>query len=217
MLVRRTLVAVLAMLALVVGACGGDDSGTDNDAISVDDATVPPPAGPAVPGATTSTTTRGRQTPAPWPAPTRNVSALIRAAGLPALPTEMLEYHIHSHLDVFVDGKSQTVPTDLGIDRAAGVLSPLHTHDDTGLIHVENDEETEFYLGQLFIEWDVRLDRECVGSYCRASTPIKYYVDGEEYTGDPARILFEHHNEIAIVIGTPPAKIPRDYEFPENT
>jgi hypothetical protein len=214
--VRRTVVALLAALALVAGACGGDDD-KNNDAISVDDASVPPPAGPAVPGATTTTTARGRQTPAPWPAPTRNVSALIRAAGLPALPREMLEYHIHSHLDVFVDGKSQTVPKDLGIDVANGVLSPLHTHDDTGLIHVENDEETEFYLGQLFIEWDVRLDRECVGTYCRSSTPIKFYVDGEEYAGDPTRILFESHNEIAIVIGTPPAQIPKDFDFPPNT
>jgi hypothetical protein len=216
--VRKPFLVAFAAL-LLVGACGGEDdngSASPNDAIGIEDA---PAAGPPVPGATTTTASAaapGRQTPAPWSAPTRNVSALIRRAGLPALPQEMLQYHIHSHLDVFVNGASQTVPPDLGIDRAAGVLSPLHTHDDTGIIHVENDKETDFTLGQLFIEWDVRLDSACVGSYCRAATPVKYYVDGEEYTGDPTKIVFERHREIAIVVGTPPRDIPEEYDFPEG-
>ena len=204
---------------LLLSACGGgDDSGKGNDAISVDDS--PGPAGPPEPGATTTTAVAaapGRRTPAPWAAPTANVSGLIRRAGLPALPQEMLEYHIHSHLDVFVDGESTPVPKNLGIDLANSVLSPLHTHDDSGLIHVENDKETEFRLGQLFTEWDVRLDAECIGSYCRTTTPVKYYVDGEEYAGDPAKILFDHHREIAIVIGKAPSKVPRSYDFPANT
>ncbi len=202
--------------ALLVSACGsGDDGEKPDDAISTDDG--PGPAGPPEPGATTTSAVAGapgRRTPAPWSAPTANVSALIRRARLPALPQEMLEYHLHSHLDVFVDGKAMPVPAELGIDRAEGVLSPLHTHDNTGLIHVENNEEAEFRLGQLFAEWDVRLDAACVGSYCRATVPVKYYVDGEEHTGDPATITFERHREIAIVIGTPPSRIPRTYDFP---
>ena len=96
------------------------------------------------------------------------------------------------------------------------MLSPLHTHDDTGIIHVENDKETEFRLGQLFIEWDVRLDADCIGSYCRATTPVKYYVDGEEYTGDPTKITFERHRQIAIVIGKPPRKIPAGIRLPRE-
>ena len=207
------------MSALLVAACGGGgDDAKDKDAIGVDDA--PPVAGPPVPGGSTTTTVApapGRETAAPWSAPTSGVAALIRKAGLPALPQEMLEYHLHSHLDVIVDGAAQPVPADLGIDRVAGVLSPLHTHDARGLIHVENDEEEPFHLGQLFVEWNVRLDSACVGSYCSATTPVKYYVDGEEYTGDPAKIEFQRHREIAIVIGTPPPKIPTKYDFPPNT
>jgi hypothetical protein len=216
----RQLAGSVLVAGLLLSGCGGgsDGSGKSNDAISTGDS--PGPVGPPEPGAATTTSSvaaaPGRRIEAPWSAPTRNVTALIRKAGLPALPQEMLEYHIHSHLDVFVDGESTPVPPDLGIDRVDSVLSPLHTHDESGLIHVENDKETEFRLGQLFVEWDVRLDADCIGAYCRATTPVKYYVDGEEYTGDPAKIAFDRHREIAIVIGKPPANIPRDYSFPPN-
>lgn len=217
----RRVLALLAAATLVFAACGdGDENASTTTTGLIGTGDGPGAAGPPAPGGSTTTTSDaaapGRQISAPWAAPTRNVSALIRRAGLPALPNERLEYHIHSHLDVFVDGKPQTVPPDLGIDRAAGVLSPLHTHDAEGIIHVENDKEADFTLGQLFVQWDVRLDAACVGSYCRSTTPVKYYVDGAEYTGDPTKILFEQHREIAIVIGAPPADIPDSYDFPAN-
>jgi hypothetical protein len=215
------LIAAGLALVLVVGACGKNKNADTSSRIGTDDA--PAPAGPPEPtsapppGATTTTTAPGRQIKAPWPAPTNNVSALIRNAGLPALPQEMLQYHVHSHLDVFVDGQAVTVPADLGIDRQAGVISPLHTHDDTGIIHVENDTETTFYLGQLFIEWDVRLDTSCIGAYCGPATPIAFYVDGKRQTGDPTKIEFARHREIAIVMGQPPAAVPAKYDWPANT
>ena len=46
---------------------------------------------------------------------------------------------------------------------------------------------------------------------------MKYYVDGAEYTGDPTKIEFDYHRDIAIIIGRPPAKLPGDYQFPANT
>ena len=66
-------------------------------------------------------------------------------------------------------------------------------------------------LGEFFIEWNVRLDRSCVGGYCRPTAPIAVYIDGATYTGDPRQIKLEDRREIAIVIGTPPAAIPSSF------
>jgi len=63
----------------------------------------------------------------------------------------------------------------------------------------------------------VRLNADCVGGYCQEVTPWKVYVDGREYTGDPAKLVLKSHQEIAFVIGTPPKKIPAKYKFPPNT
>jgi hypothetical protein len=48
-------------------------------------------------------------------------------------------------------------------------------------------------------------------------TPWVVYVNGQPYTGDPARLELDSHQEIAFVIGTPPKQIPRSYKFPPNT
>src|SRR5437868_5190338 len=62
-------------------------------------------------------------------------------------------------------------------------------------------------LGQFFLEWGVRLDRRCVGGYCKPDS-IRVYVNGKPYLGDPRQILLADRSEIAIVIGSLPKKIP---------
>ena len=52
----------------------------------------------------------------------------------------------------------------------------------------------------------------CVGGYCHLTT-THVYVDGKPFAGDPRAILLTDHKEIAIVIGTPPKKIPAAADF----
>src|SRR5262245_28090106 len=120
----RRLAALVLVLALALAACG---KSKDNSP-TIDTSDSPAPAGP--PGPSDSTTVasanaKGRTIEVPWAAPTAHVANLIDDAGLPALPSEVLKYHIHAHLDVFVDGKAATVPANLGIDQVARVISPL--------------------------------------------------------------------------------------------
>src|SRR5580765_6246450 len=51
----------------------------------------------------------------PWPAP-KDPMRLTRLAGLVPEVNEHLAYHVHSHLDVFVNGKPVEVPAGIGID-----------------------------------------------------------------------------------------------------
>jgi hypothetical protein len=169
---------------------------------------------------------------APWPAPS-DPMALTRKAGLVPEVNEHLEFHVHSHLDIFVNGKKVKIPAGIGIDtkdRAVhsgqvpdgstaygGIvkcpkvcISPLHTHADYGLLHTETTKPKPNTLGQFFVEWNVRLDSRCVGGYCKPDS-IAVYVNGKSYTGDPRQILLADHTEIAIVIGTPPKRIPKSF------
>jgi hypothetical protein len=86
-------------------------------------------------------------------------------------------------------------------------ISPLHTHDDTGIIHTESASFVPNRLGQFFTEWAWRSRVTCVGGYCHLTRP-HVYVDGKAFAGDPRGILLTDRKEIAIVIGTPPKKIP---------
>src|SRR5262249_26867944 len=79
------------------------------------------------------------------------------------LGQEELAVHYHAHLDVLVNGQPVPVPADLGIDEARRLISPLHTHDDTGVIHIESATNAPFTLGQFFAEWGQPLRATQVG------------------------------------------------------
>jgi hypothetical protein len=143
-----------------------------------------------------------------WPAP-RDASAAARSAGLDMLGEEGQVLHIHVHLDVFVNGTPVSVPPEIGIDVAAQRISPLHTHDDTGVIHVESPVVRDFTLGQFFAEWQQPLTANPAG-------PTSVYLDGKPYSGYPAALVLRAHQEIAVVYGTAPARIPLDYSFAEG-
>ena len=216
MRVRRAAGVVVAVAASLVGAACSSSAKS----------TTPPAA--------TSTTA-----PSPaivWPAPA-DPMARARLAGLVPEPAEQLQYHVHAHLDVFVNGRRVTVPAGLGINthdpgvhtfpNIAGAtgyggivppckqacISPLHTHDVSGVLHTESATHKDNTLGQLFVEWNVKLDASCVDKYCAPTTKIATYVNGKPYTGDPSKIALSNLKEIAIVIGSPPARIPAVGDF----
>jgi hypothetical protein len=169
----------------------------------------------------------------PWPRPE---DTLVRAerAGVEPDRKEYLTYHIHAHLDIFVNGRAVVVPAALGIDiRDPGVktfeepgeptsfggiemceqacIAALHTHGEDGVVHVEAQEPAEFRLGQFFELWNVRFTPTCVGGYCEPRAPIAVFVDGQRLRTDPADLVFKDGQEIAIVIGSPPDKIPDEF------
>src|SRR6188508_1266396 len=134
---RATAMCLLGILALAGCGSGGSKSssgGSGDACANLGDVAAP------------------RASKAPWPAP-GNAMALTCAAGLVPEKAEFLQYHVHAHLDVFVNGRPVIVPAGIGIDldnpdtvadtnanglvTGAGLsqecskpcISPLHTHD----------------------------------------------------------------------------------------
>jgi len=155
----------------------------------------------------------GRTSPPPWSAPT-DVEARVKAAGLTMLTAEGTALHIHQHLTVTVDGKAVQVPAFIGIDEQAQRISAIHTHDTSGVIHVESPEVRTFHLDQVFAEWDVRLAKHAIGSFVNGEdgTTVTVFVNQHRYTGDPRSIALTAHEDIDFVVThggatpRPPAK-----------
>ncbi len=101
--------------------------------------------------------------PPPWTAGHDGLRERLRALGLPALGAEGTVLHTHEHLDVFVHGKRVTVPARSGSTRPGSSSPPLHTHDASGVIHVESPTERAFSLGEFFDVWGVLFTRDCIG------------------------------------------------------
>lgn len=197
-----TALGVVALLAAVgVVALFGPHRGRDAEAASLRT---------ALPGEQTG--------PAPWPANAGLLRARLDVLGLPALRREGTALHVHEHLDVFVHGRRVAVPAGIGIDTTQGFISPLHTHDASGVVHVESPDVRTFTLGELFGVWGVRLTRRCLGGYCATGADrLRVYADGRELTGDPGVLPLAPQAEIVVAFGTPqqlPRPLPSRYAFP---
>jgi hypothetical protein len=152
-----------------------------------------------------------RKTKSPWPPEYASLADRLLPLGLTTLPGHVgLVEHYHAHLDIFVNGKKVLVPALIGINVGANYLTELHTHDTRGLIHIEAQNHRNFVLGQFVAEWGVFLNARCIGSYCNG---LKWYVDGKRQVGNPQTLQLKSHQEIAIVVGKPPAQIPSSYKF----
>ena len=109
------------------------------------------------------------------------------------------------------------VPANVGIDFVDEFLTVLHTHDTSGVVHIESARPDPYALGKFFGVWGVRLDASCIGRYC--TTPkarLRTYLGGTPYKGNPASIVLRAHEEIVLAYGTKaqlPRPVPARYAF----
>jgi hypothetical protein len=139
--------------------------------------------------------------------------------GIECQTSEQVAYHIHAHLAIFVSGASRTVPAGIGIPGPQQVqngfvvggkcLYWLHTHDTTGIIHIESPVQRVYTLGQFFDIWGQPLSSTQVGS---ASGHVTVYLNGKPFAGDPRTIKLTPHAVIQLDVGT--VVPPRSYAFP---
>ena len=191
------LVALVVVLGIVLGIVlsrGGSSSSAATGSTTVPWASIP-----------------GLQTgPPPWNNSSAVLADRLQLLGLNALGQEGTVIHIHQHLDVYVNGKKVAVPADIGIDTTSGFLTELHSHDASGIVHVESPTKRTFVLGQFFGEWGVKLTSDCLGSYCGT---LKWWVNGKRMAGNPAELILKPHQEIVIAAGKAPSPVPSSYTF----
>ncbi len=127
--------------------------------------------------------------------------------------------HIHAHLTIIANGVQRAIPLAVG---AVGteVISNfvvdarcfywLHTHDATGIVHVEAPLSTPFTMGELFAIWGEPLTRSNVTGF---QGPVVAFVDSTRFDGDLSTLAFQERQQITLIVGTIPDTIPV-YAFP---
>ena len=127
--------------------------------------------------------------------------------------------HVHSHLALFVHGRQLQIPAKIGFTPTAtgGCLYWIHTHDASGIIHVESPRLTApggdaFTLGSFFRVWGEQLTRREIGPY---SGKVTAFVNGAPYAANLDTIPLYSNQQITLEIGLPIVKPPR-YGFPPN-
>jgi|SRR3954469_11758391 hypothetical protein len=148
---------------------------------------------------------------------TKSISNVYGEVPIDNIKCEAMEpgfFHIHSHLSIFINGKNYTLPPLIGITE--NCLYWLHTHDDSGVIHIESPETRNFTLGNLFDIWNKKFNNNQIfDNIANEGNKLNVYVNGTKVPSESnfRDIVFHSHDVIAIIYGKPPVAIPSKYDF----
>jgi hypothetical protein len=142
--------------------------------------------------------------------------------GIQCNVSEQFLFHIHTHIDIFVNGKHVYIPPQIGIVPGKCIYW-MHTHDGSGIIHIESPIKRDFTLGQFFDLWKMKLSNPKVfdNIFNRKDVPPpSVYINGSKVpsTINYRDVKLSPHQEIAIVYGSPlqGKNIPSKYDFPQG-
>jgi len=154
-------------------------------------------------------------------APTGDAAQSGPVDGISCETSEQLLFHIHAHLAVYVDGRPKLIPAGVGIGPpldfddtgfvvGGSCFSWLHTHDESGVIHIESPVQRTYTLGNFFDVWGQPLSATQVGP---AKGAVTAYLNGEPFSSDPTTIPLDAQSVIQLDVGTP-LVAPQPFTFP---
>lgn len=122
-------------------------------------------------------------------------------------------YHVHAQLSILNRGRQILVPASVG-RSGNGCWYWLHTHDSSGVIHIESSDRTfQPRLGQFFDLWKQPLSEKKVGAVpIGHGQSIEAFVGRTLYSGDLRMLRLHNHMTLSIEIG-PPFSILRPFRF----
>jgi hypothetical protein len=195
----------VALAALACAACGSSSNASTGATTSHTHTTVP--ANGAV-GPEGSRLENG-----PTLAPASTTTPGTPVDGIQCAPVEQLAYHIHAHLQVFVDGQPRALPGAIGLIGPQAQQTPagpfygatqcyywLHTHTHDGVIHIESPTQRIYTLGDFFDEWRQPLSANRVAS---AKGRVTAFINGRRWTKSPRSLPLLPHAVIQLDVGSP--------------
>jgi hypothetical protein len=132
--------------------------------------------------------------------------------GVRCAPVEQLTYHIHAHLQVYVNGQPRSLPGAIGLLGPVEQQTPvgtwygaskcyywLHTHASDGIIHVESPIPRIYTLGNFFDEWGQPLSSDQVAT---ARGTVTAFENGKVWKKNPRAIPLLPHAVIQLDVGS---------------
>ncbi len=177
---------------------------------------------------------------APIVAPGRTVD------GVQCQASESVVYHIHAALALYKNGSKTLVPAYVGIPysvkintgaSASAGQSPniclywLHTHDSSGVVHIESPTERTYTLGQFLDIWRNTSVTDATGGHSKVvavdasyltalvkapAGSVHAYVNGKAVNGSYRNITLTAHKLITIEIGSPLQTPLTSFVFPNG-
>lgn len=251
-------IVTLAAAALTMSGCGGGGGSTGGTIPAPGPSASAPVPVPTTPSATptppgsssqTITTSAGATegTPGKFQSNEGDTSSGGQGQtvdGISCDPTMSDNYHVHSFLGVYYNGTLMALPAGVGMENpqapsngfvnVASCFYYLHTHDQSGLIHVEDPNPNNLpitasmYTLKTFLDvWGISADANHFGPF---QGSVRVFTSGASartsstvsasnltyYGSDPNSVPLYSHEVIFVEVGTPPATLPNVYFYEQQ-
>ncbi len=124
--------------------------------------------------------------------------------------------HIHVYVTMYINGTASPLPAGVGIpqDSSGNVTCYywLHTHDSTGVIHIESPSSEVFTFGQFRDEWDQQFQSLGFPNELLLSG-WKIWINGKVYNGSLTSVPLDAHNIITLAYNSPNVKPATTYAW----
>jgi hypothetical protein len=122
--------------------------------------------------------------------------------GITCQPNMTTLYHVHAHLAVIYNGHWLQLPENIGIRPTC--YYEMHTHDLTGVIHIESPTVRNYTLGEFFDIWGEPLtSTDVAGATGNVVAYINDNGEARRYMGDVRSIELTSHRDVTLQVGTP--------------
>jgi len=186
------IVAVVVVIIVSSGGGGGSSSTAASSGSTKSGGETGVPAGAQV----------GLQDgPAPWKPEYSFLAQRLAAFNFPQQTD--IGYHVHAQLNVYINGKQTPVPANLGIDPQGRFISPIHTHDTSGVVHMESTKAYPFTLGEFINIWGVYFTDNQLGGYKAGNgNVLQLWIDNKQIA-DPVSYRMKPHDVMILGYGKP--------------
>ncbi len=132
---------------------------------------------------------------------------------IPCQSTEQSAVHFHVHVTIYINGKRTPIPADVGIAPDGSCSYWLHTHDESGVIHIETPAGVAVTLGNFLDIWEQQFRQSGYPNQFSNAAGWQVYIDGKPFPGDLHAIALHSHLLITLAYNSPGAKPDTSYDW----
>jgi hypothetical protein len=128
-----------------------------------------------------------------------------------------IHMHIHMHLSIYVNDERIVLPGGVGIHVGHGRTCYywLHTHDSSGVVHVEAPSQHTFILGDFLTIWDKHFHQQGYPEQLNLSG-WQVYINGKAVSSDFYHLPMSERLLVTLTYHSPQAQPDRSYNWPGN-
>lgn len=135
---------------------------------------------------------------------------------------EQSAYHIHARVSIYINGAPAPLVANTGIAPVGATSSTsveclywMHTHDTTGVIHIESPTTKLFTLNQFLDIWQQKFSSSASPFSTELSSSAGWviYVNGKQVNTNFSRLQMHSHDLVTIAYNSPKVKPDTTYAW----